>query len=358
MMKRFTDSIWGGKAKALVAAKQYRDEILRTIPPLTKQEYANLKRKNNVTGVAGVSRKERASDFFWLARLQLPNGKTLSASFPESRHGAEEAKALAIRARQDMLKQLDGEQYFVPMHGDVLKRLSAAPSKGSRVDRPRTLTARIAHYISDKGMDQINVRVSNGIEKKQRCFNVGFHGDEMAWLLAARTAQSLVEHFGGVEARRRFVRDVTARHEALPSGGISFRMALTTSAGSPKQSQEKAELPKSTNKSNLLNERKLSLRTLYVRIVKYQRKHKKATRMAVECLHLQVSDGVRKFRQSFSLNFHGEEMALAYSKRAALKAAREIGGLGAAAIFEEKYLRQWSVLPENGIQARIPIIDA
>src|SRR5262245_10740161 len=51
----FSDGVYGGRQKALAAAKKYRDKLVTKNPPLSRRQYCSILRKNNRSGFAGVS---------------------------------------------------------------------------------------------------------------------------------------------------------------------------------------------------------------------------------------------------------------------------------------------------------------
>lgn len=227
IVKNFTDSVWGGNNEALVAAKKYRDEILRAIPPLTKLEYANLKRKNNTSGAVGVQRVKKGKYFSWVACLHLPNGKVISTSFSEKEHGAEHAQTLAIRERRKMLRQIDGAQCFVPMHEKVQKTVNLKRPADTCIRLPQLLSVRVARYVSPKGVIQLQIRVSNGIEIKTKTFTESFYGTQKAYFLVLQTAGAWVETLAGAKVRRLFENHPTCKLEQLSEDGIRFKIRLT-----------------------------------------------------------------------------------------------------------------------------------
>jgi hypothetical protein len=54
LVKNFPDKQWGGKRKALIQAKEYRDQIIKKYPPLTRKEFCTTLRSNNKSGISGV----------------------------------------------------------------------------------------------------------------------------------------------------------------------------------------------------------------------------------------------------------------------------------------------------------------
>ena len=60
--RSFSDGVYGGKTNALRAARAFRDEILVSHLPMTRAEYAAIRRKNNRSGFPGVYRYAAVKD--------------------------------------------------------------------------------------------------------------------------------------------------------------------------------------------------------------------------------------------------------------------------------------------------------
>ena len=112
----FSDGVFGSKPKALAAAKKYRDGLLSKFPPLTRKEYCSILRRNNRSGLAGVSYHAEVIETergpverrFWIARLPLQPWRTKLVKFSIAKYGAEEAFRRAVKARMDALEGLSG----------------------------------------------------------------------------------------------------------------------------------------------------------------------------------------------------------------------------------------------------------
>lgn len=106
----FTDSVYGGTAQALAAAIAWRDQLLAKISGV---DYGVWRRERmqptNTSGIVGVYRginfKTKGGRKYkfalWCGYWQNANGKRSARSFSVSKYGEEQAKALAIQARQD-----------------------------------------------------------------------------------------------------------------------------------------------------------------------------------------------------------------------------------------------------------------
>ncbi len=138
--KHFSDGVHGGKTKSFNAAKAYRDEVIAKHPPFSMREYSNIVKKNNRSGVVGVCRycasetrdmPEEKQRWFWVASWPLPDGRRKRVKFSVKKYGEEGAFKMALKARKDALKKLEGE--FDP--GAVRRkpaRRRAATGEGAR----------------------------------------------------------------------------------------------------------------------------------------------------------------------------------------------------------------------------------
>jgi hypothetical protein len=115
--RTFSDRSYGGKIKALTAAKTFRDQILSQHPPMSRAEYCRIKRRNNKSGLAGVCRyiypggHDRPANQlgYWLAFWTLAPGKGKRIKFSIDRFGERGALKRAMRARKEALAALDGQ---------------------------------------------------------------------------------------------------------------------------------------------------------------------------------------------------------------------------------------------------------
>lgn len=193
----------GGVEDAKAAALAYRDELLRTIRPLSRREFSAIVRKNNTSGVPGVSRSVEPAGGRWSATVYLSNGKSQRRSFAVKKFGEERAKELAIEARHQMLQTVDG--WMVrhpdgePRRGHELPDMdrSAIPrlrkDRSERLPPPHSPERRVYRYRWTRTMRRGGVwtgeywvaeySTSDG-KVRRKCFSVGRHGEEEAMRLA------------------------------------------------------------------------------------------------------------------------------------------------------------------------------
>lgn len=125
--KTFFFSMNGGREAALVRAQAWRDEMVRTHLPSSRRQTAEIRRRNNKSGIPGVVCRVDAqgAPTGWIAQTYLGPGNYVSKFFRVGRFGAAEAKRLAIAERQKQLQQMEGLRQIHP--AEALVR--AAPSR-------------------------------------------------------------------------------------------------------------------------------------------------------------------------------------------------------------------------------------
>jgi AP2 domain len=109
--RHFADLVYGGKQKARDAAKLYRDSLVVNLRPLTRPEVCQIKKKNNRSGISGVtridimdtSRGRRYHRQYWLAQWPIGNGRAKTKKFSITRYGEHGARERAVRARHEAL---------------------------------------------------------------------------------------------------------------------------------------------------------------------------------------------------------------------------------------------------------------
>ena len=112
----FTDGVYGGKRRALRAAIAYRDQLLTTLRPLSHRAFCSIKKKNNRSGVVGVtrlSRVQRKSGRIWkadcwVAVWPIEGKRSQQKKFSVKKYGEQGAFVLAAKARRAALKRLQG----------------------------------------------------------------------------------------------------------------------------------------------------------------------------------------------------------------------------------------------------------
>lgn len=106
--KFFADNKFGGRNKALAAAKKFRDETEKKLPKYTVYELSKKPSKRNKSGIVGVRRHEQTDvrgDWgytytFWVAQWTDELGRRRTKSFSINHYGEEEAFKMAVKARK------------------------------------------------------------------------------------------------------------------------------------------------------------------------------------------------------------------------------------------------------------------
>jgi len=110
--RTFSDGVYGGKTHALRAARAFRDELLASSFPMTRAEYAAIRRKNNRSGVAGVFRRGHDGNPVdpanWMAFWTTPDGKRATRKFSIAKYGEKTAFKRAKDTRKEALAAMDG----------------------------------------------------------------------------------------------------------------------------------------------------------------------------------------------------------------------------------------------------------
>ncbi len=114
--RHFSDSVHGGKQQALTAARAYRDRLIAELPELTRQEFCAIRKKNNRSGVSGVTRVDvmekgrsgqRFRRVYWDVQWPVGNGKARHKKFSVTKYGERGAFLRALKIRKQALQFLD-----------------------------------------------------------------------------------------------------------------------------------------------------------------------------------------------------------------------------------------------------------
>ena len=119
-IKNFPDKRYGGKGKALLQAKAYRDELVEKYPPISRQEFCSILRRNNRTGITGVYRYAKSfvlkngkvkKSWYWEATWPIGKSQQSHQAFSVNEFGEAKAKRLAIQAREEAMAAVDGHYW-------------------------------------------------------------------------------------------------------------------------------------------------------------------------------------------------------------------------------------------------------
>lgn len=113
--RKFSDHRYGGTAEALEAAQTYRDSLLAKHPGMTRRAQCAILKKNNTSGVSGVTRsvvidcrlKTLDPAVYWVARWPGETGIPTQRRFAVKKYGEWGAFLKAVEARRHGLACLD-----------------------------------------------------------------------------------------------------------------------------------------------------------------------------------------------------------------------------------------------------------
>lgn len=125
--KCFSDSVYGGVAQALLAAKAWRDRLLCTLPVTSKAVFVARVKATNTSGVAGVTRTRevRAGEtlHWWVAYSpQMKGMPRRTKKYAIEKHGDGAAFALAVSAREAFVAELREVEFLQHPAARQMKR--------------------------------------------------------------------------------------------------------------------------------------------------------------------------------------------------------------------------------------------
>ena len=131
-VRDFSDGRLGGRQPALQAAKLYREKLVKAYPPLNKAAYCAIRKKNNRSGVSGLTRVDtweiykgrRFRRLYWDAQWPIGHRKAQHKKFSITKYGEEDAYLRAFTARATALKVLS-TQTFSPFESWIRRRRKA-----------------------------------------------------------------------------------------------------------------------------------------------------------------------------------------------------------------------------------------
>ena len=111
----FGDTAFGGKRKALAAARVWRDEIVSAHAGFSRKEIAEQVTVRNTSGIVGVRRSvetdkrwpEELVYVYWVAQWSPAPGVRKTRRFSVEKYGEEQAMQMAIKARQEGMKAVE-----------------------------------------------------------------------------------------------------------------------------------------------------------------------------------------------------------------------------------------------------------
>ena len=112
----FRDADHGGKRKALLAARKFRDDLEKKHRRYTSKQLAKKLRSNNTSGEAGVRYVEEVDTRwesqpcygYWIAQWSPKKGVRKTKRYSVLKYGDDEAYRLAVQARRKGVAEMEG----------------------------------------------------------------------------------------------------------------------------------------------------------------------------------------------------------------------------------------------------------
>ncbi|MDM0034541.1 AP2 domain-containing protein [Variovorax sp. J22P271] len=202
LFKRFIFKMHQGEAPALARAQAWRDQMVRQHPPVPRRQRADILRRNNTTGIPGVSCRTDAEGEprYWIVQTYIGPGTMLRKCFSVGRYGPE-ARQRAIAEREEHLRLMAG---LARVHPHELL-LRAAPPRPLPANCPAPVAAQelvrstnrsgipgVFHRragAADPGRWVAATRSKEGLSLQQS-FSVGKYGEAQAKALAVAARQA------------------------------------------------------------------------------------------------------------------------------------------------------------------------
>ena len=113
-VRDFSDGRHASPQHALQAAQWYRDTLVKAYPPLSKAAYCAIRKKNNRSGISGLTRVDtwalyrgrRVRRLYWDAQWPIGHGKAQHKKFSIAKYGEDGAYLRACTARKTGLTAL------------------------------------------------------------------------------------------------------------------------------------------------------------------------------------------------------------------------------------------------------------
>jgi hypothetical protein len=201
----FAFSTHGGREKALAQAQAWRDEQIHKHPQLERRERAQRVKRNNTSGIAGVQCNcwPDGRPMRWVARTAVAKGMLLVSSFGVKTYGYEQAKQMAIAAREKHLAQMKGR---ASRHPADEVNLDVPPPLAEIRHQPRVTKSGIVGvsltYSKTSRPQSWQAKTSIGGKHRIKSFAISEYGEEQAKALAIAERQKQLELVARVIPRK------------------------------------------------------------------------------------------------------------------------------------------------------------
>ncbi|QNK69548.1 AP2 domain-containing protein [Variovorax sp. PAMC26660] len=203
--KQFGRASYGSEEQALLQAQDWRDGVVRSVPPVLRRTRAEKLRVNNTTGVSGVfcqvasSGKIRA----WVAKTYIGQDEILRTDFPVDAMG-HAAQALAIEERARQLERMAGLSRLHPAEEAIRTAPAACPAEPRS---PKRSKSEIRRCTNSSGVSGVHFKSPNvghpgywlaitytaGKGSVSKAFSIKEHGPDTAKRLAIAERERQLE---------------------------------------------------------------------------------------------------------------------------------------------------------------------
>ncbi|MDQ0083419.1 hypothetical protein J2W35_003783 [Variovorax boronicumulans] len=203
--KQFGRASYGGEEQALLQAQNWRDGVVRSVPPVPRRTRAEKLRINNTTGVSGVFCQVASGGRVraWVAKTYIGQDEILRTDFPVNLVG-EAAQALAIEERERQLERMAGLAKLHPAEETIRK---SPPATHSELLAPKRSKSEIRRSTNSSGVSGVHFKAPNpghpgywlaitytaGKGSVSKAFSIKEHGPEKAKLLAIEERERQLE---------------------------------------------------------------------------------------------------------------------------------------------------------------------
>lgn len=213
--KQFGRASYGSEEQALRQAQAWRDDIVRSFPPVARRTRAEKLRVNNTTGVSGVFCQVASGGRVraWVAKTYLSENEILRTDFAVDAVGGD-AQALAIEERSRQLERMAGLAKLHPAEESIRKSKATLPTE---LLSPKRSKSEIKRSTNSSGVSGVHFKAPNvghpgywlaityttGKGSTSKAFSVKEHGPDMAKRLAiAERASQLADKLRHPDAAR------------------------------------------------------------------------------------------------------------------------------------------------------------
>jgi hypothetical protein len=205
--KQFGRASYGSQEQALLQAQDWRDQIVRSVPPVPRRTRAEKLRVNNTTGVSGVFAQVDADGKVraWVAKTYLGQDEILRTDFPVNAMG-EAAQALAIEERARQLERMAGLARLHPAE-EMIRTAPLPPPTFAELRSPKRSKSEIKRSTNSSGVSGVHFKSPNvghpgywlaitytaGKGSVSKAFSIKEHGHDGAKQMAVEERERQLE---------------------------------------------------------------------------------------------------------------------------------------------------------------------